>query len=433
MSMARLAYWLMPLFLLANAVANTQSTFVNVKSGQFILRGKPYYYVGANYWYAGLLGNDESGKQRLKKELDFLHYHGVSNLRVLSGAEGTGQINGVPRVEPPLQPKAGAFNKDILKGLDFLLVELNKRQMKAIIFLSNNWEWSGGFLQYLNWNGLISDTILKRKLNWNEMRDYVSKFYSCGPCRKQYKEQVKIIVSRVNSITGKKYKDDPAIMSWEIANEPRPMRPAAIPLYEEWISNTAAYIKSLDKNHLVTTGSEGEMGSETLQVFKDIHSDKNIDYATIHIWPKNWSWFRDTTIAGSMDKIKTNTLNYISKHKNISREINKPLVIEEFGLPRDNHSFDLSSSTSLRDDYYRIIFSELVSSVENKDVIGGANFWAFGGIGRPSQLWWKKGNDWLGDPPMEEQGLNSVFDTDSGTWDMINSFAKRINRNEKGK
>ena len=86
------------------------------------------------------------------------------------------------------------------------------------------------------------------------MRDYVSKFYSCDACKKDYLKQVEFILSRTNKVSGKKYIDEPAIMAWELANEPRPMRPAANDAYEKWISEVAAFIKSKDKNHLVTLG-----------------------------------------------------------------------------------------------------------------------------------------------------------------------------------
>ena len=62
----------------------------------------------------------------------------------------------------------------------------------------------------------------------------------------------------------------------------------------------------------------------------------------------------------------------------------------------------------------------------------GANFWAFGGTARPikNQLFWKNGDDYTGDPPMEEQGLNSVFDSDKSTWKIINLYADSI-KNKK--
>lgn len=419
---------ILAVFYFFTGIVNAQPpSFVKVAERKLMLEGKPYYFIGVNYWYGGLLANDKAGQKRVKKELDFLKSKGVSNLRIMAGAEGFGQINGVPRVEPALQPKPGIFKKELLNGLDFLLAEMGKRNMKAVIFLSNNWEWSGGFLQYLNWNGLIPDSVLKRKLTWDEMRDYTSLFYSCPKCIQQYEQQVKLIVNRTNSITKRKYKDDPAIITWEIANEPRPMRPAAIDAYKKFIYKSADLIRSLDKNHLITTGSEGEFGSENLEVFKEVHSYKNISYSTMHIWPKNWGWFKDTSIAAGFDVVIKNTTDYIQRNAAAAAETGKPIVVEEFGLPRDSHSFSPASATSFRDRYYAAIFELLLQHVKNDGIIAGANFWTFSGIGRPShkQLLWKKGDDILGDPPVEEQGLNSVYDSDSSTWEIITSYIKK--------
>jgi mannan endo-1,4-beta-mannosidase len=406
----------------------SQSPFVKVKDHQFILNNKPWYYIGTNYWYGGLLAivkDPVKGKERLKKELDFLHANGVNNLRVLAGVEGTGNINGVKRVAPSLQTEQGKFNTDLLKGLDYLLVEMGKRNMKAIIFLSNNWEWSGGFLQYLNWNGLLPDSIMRRKLTWDENRDYVKQFYTCDACKEAYRLQVKLIVNRVNTITRKPYKADAAIMSWELANEPRPMRADAIPDYTKWIDDASTLVKSFDKNHLVTTGAEGDMGAENLETFEAIHAFKNIDYLTIHIWPKNWGWFSDTAINKSFNSIVTRTTDYISRHSQVAIRLDKPLVVEEFGLPRDLHSFVNGSGTNLRDNYFRTIFTMVNNSRKTKGVIAGCNFWGFGGNGRAAKngnYWWSEGDDYLGDPPPEEQGLNSVFDNDTTTWKLITTF-----------
>jgi len=409
-----------------------QKSFVSVKNHQFILNDKPYYYIGANYWYGGLLAlidDPKKGKERLQRELNFLHAKGVNNLRIMAGVEGTGLINGVKRVSPSLQPEQGKFNDSLLTGLDYLLSEMGKRNMKAVIFLSNNWEWSGGFLQYLNWNGKLADSVMRRKLSWDENRDIVQQFYTCEPCKTAYSEQLKFIVSRTNTITGKKYRNDAAIMAWELANEPRPMRPEAIPAYTEWIDNASTLIKSIDPNHLVTTGSEGVMGSENMQTFEAVHAVKNIDYLTIHIWPKNWSWFKDTAIAAGFNTVLNNTFAYIDKHVEVAKRLKKPLVIEEFGLPRDKHSFLNKSSTTLRDNYYRHMFTRWNESYLHNGIIGGCNFWGFGGFGRAannSNHVWSEGDDYTSDPPMEEQGLNSVFDNDESTWKVIASFTNKI-------
>jgi mannan endo-1,4-beta-mannosidase len=182
--------------------------------------------------------------------------------------------------------------------------------MTAVIILSNNWEWSGGFLQYLNWNGLLPDSIMKRRLTWDENRDYVSKFYSSKECTNNYKKQVAFVLNHTNKYTGKKYINDEAIMAWELANEPRPMLPEALPAYKKWIADIAATIKQKDKNHLVTIGTEGYIGTENTETFEAIHTDKNIDYLTIHIWPKNWNWFTDNDLEKGYE-------NVIKKLRNI--------------------------------------------------------------------------------------------------------------------
>src|SRR5690606_19229063 len=124
---------------------------ISVKGNQFYKGDKPYYFVGANYWYGPLLAaKDSLGKERLIKELDLLKSNGIDNLRVLVGAEGG--INDYT-VRPALQYEQGKYNEDLLDGLDFFMAEMRKRNMYAVLYMNNNWEWSGGIAQYLNWNG----------------------------------------------------------------------------------------------------------------------------------------------------------------------------------------------------------------------------------------------------------------------------------------
>lgn len=53
--------------------AKAQTSFINIKYHQFLLNNQPYYFIGANYWYRGLLPSkkDKSkGIDRLRKELE---------------------------------------------------------------------------------------------------------------------------------------------------------------------------------------------------------------------------------------------------------------------------------------------------------------------------------------------------------------------------
>ena len=109
------------------------------------------YYVGTNFWYGAILASQGQGgdRQRLSRELDQLQSIGVNNLRVLVGSDGLPGV--MAKVEPTLQLEPGVYNDTILDGLDYLIAELEKRHMYAVLFLNNSWEWSGGYSQYLSW------------------------------------------------------------------------------------------------------------------------------------------------------------------------------------------------------------------------------------------------------------------------------------------
>lgn len=413
----------------ASLTASAQSGFVRVSGTQFTIDGKPYRYIGTNYWYGGLLAtNGEKGKQRLKTELDFMKAHGVINLRIMVGAEGLTEYQYRVPSEKALQPKPGVFDEKIMYGLDYLLNELGKRNMKAVLHFTNTWDWSGGLGQYLQWNGYGQQPHSKYGgYSWESEGHFTSQFYSCQQCMDELDTYIKYVLKRTNSINGKKYVNDPAVMAWEIINEPRPMEESANTAFLAWMQHVSALIKSMDHNHLLTTGSEGDIASSgDMSIYKKIHEDKNIDYLTIHIWPKNWGWFKDTSIVASYSNIIANATDYINRHVALAKELNKPLVIEEFGLPRDAQSFSITATTDSRNKWYDFVFGTMMQHPE----IAGANFWAFGGIARPipGQTFWKDGDEFMGDPGGEEQGLNSVFDSDAGTWAIISKYAQEAEK-----
>ena len=77
--------------------------------------------------------------------------HGFDSLRIVVGADGEHGVTA--KVEPTLQVAPSVYNDTMLAGLDYLLMEMGKRDMKAVLYLNNAWEWSGGYGQYLEWAG----------------------------------------------------------------------------------------------------------------------------------------------------------------------------------------------------------------------------------------------------------------------------------------
>jgi mannan endo-1,4-beta-mannosidase len=203
-----------------------------------------------------------------------------------------------------------------------------------------------------------------------------------------------------------------------------------MPAYLAWIGATARLIKSLDPNHLVSTGSEGTMGCiEDVQCVVDAHSSPAVDYVTAHIWPQNWSWADPRDLAGSWPTVERNTRAYLARQVEIARRLNKPLVIEEFGMPREGGSFDPGTPTAHKDRFYQLIYSAVLDSLRSGGPLRGANFWAWGGEGRAqhSDHRFERGDtSYLGDPPHEPQGWYSVFDSDASTQAVIRDFATAL-------
>src|SRR6056297_2190464 len=206
------------------ACSTENKNFVKVSGESFKIDGQEYNFLGSNMWYGPLLGMAKApgNRARLKRELDFLQAHGITNLRIMGASEGTEYDN---TVKPAFQPELGKYNEDVLIGLDFLLAEMAKRDMKAVIYLGNNWIWTGGFAQYVAWvkNEKNPNPFLP-EYSWDEFMNYSAQFYSNKKAQQAYNDYVKMLINRKNTVTDQLYKNDPTIMSWQLANEPRPGR-----------------------------------------------------------------------------------------------------------------------------------------------------------------------------------------------------------------
>lgn len=355
------------------------------EDGNILKSGESAYFIGTNLWYAGILASDSTGRVRLERELDTLKALGVTNLRVLATEGGN------------------------VDNLRYALDRMQERGMCAVLFLNNAWEWSYGFADYLEAAGEGTQP----RPSTSGYPAYMKAMAAFSTSRKA----ISLNQDYIRSIVGA-LKDHPAIFSWQICNEPRcfsdsaPVRDAFV----GYIHSTAALIKSIDPVHMVSTGNEGLMGCENdADLYERINSCDDVDYITIHIWPYNWSWVREDSVNSGIDNAITNVGKYIDEHLEVANRLGKPVVIEEFGYPRDGFCFDRGCPVSGRDSIYSYVFSRILQSAENGGNLAGCNFWGWGGFARPAHEFWQEGDDLCGDPSQEAQGLNSVFVTDSST------------------
>ena len=355
-----------------------KNDFVRVENGHFVRAGKPYYYVGTNFWYGAILGSEGQGgnRERLAQELDAMKRMGIDNLRILVGSDGERGVK--TKVEPTLQEAPGVYNDTILAGLDWLLQEMGKRDMVAVLYLNNSWEWSGGYGFYLEHAG-AGKQPRPDDAGYPAFMQAMSKYATNEKAHQLFYDYVRFIIGRTNRYTGLAYKDDPAIMS-----------------------------------HLISIGSEGSWGCENdYGCWERICSDQNVDYCNVHLWPYNWGWAKPDSLIEHLPRACENTKEYINKHLAICDRIGKPLVMEEFGYPRDGFSFAQGSPTTGRDGYYRYVFSLVADNAEQ-----GGKF----------HEQWQVGDDYTGDPAQEAQGLNSVFANDSSTLAVVREQVDRMNK-----
>ncbi|HSC89723.1 MAG TPA: beta-mannosidase [Polyangiaceae bacterium] len=410
--------------------------FVAVKAGRFSLDGKQHRFVGANLWYAAYLGADApyGDRARLGRELDRLAGLGVTHLRILAGSE-TSPLQ--RSLSPAFCDASPDYDAELLGGLDFVLDELRRRGLHAILYLTNFWEWSGGMVTYRSWvnDGRYVDRD-DDEASFFPFVDFASGFYADAPAVALYHAYVRALVTRVNERSGVRYADDPAIFSWQLANEPRPAAAAAqmaerSPGFLAWIRDTARLIKSVDPVHLVSTGSEGLMGclgDEACLLLA--HAFPEVDYLTAHVWPQNWGWVSPDDLAGTHAEGERRALAYVAAHEELAERLGRPLVIEEYGFPRDG-GFEPGSSTHFRDRFVRLILERVEQSAARDGALSGSQFWAWGGEGRAqhSDRWMRSGDTgYLGDPPHEPQGWYSVFDRDESTLELLGAHARRLGK-----
>lgn len=423
----------------------------------YLFRGRPFIFMGANLWYAMHLACDNcasGNRERLIRELDSLAAMGVTSVRVLASGEGSGdggaQASALRQwtVLPALQPEAGEYNRHLLVGLDFVLQELGRRGMMAVMVLNNAWPWSGGMGQYLDWAEDNPPPTPRRKEftnieSWQHAGYFhrANEFFDSTRAIELSHNHIKYLLARRNSFTGRFYAADPTIMAWQLAHEPRPLDSGPREAYLEWITLTSELIKELAPHHMVSIGSEGAHAKRAEEMvslastkpgwtpwavdtaeFEEEHAIKNIDYATVHLWPSQWGFTQKTQQQTWIARTK----QYLEAHMDAAVRLGKPLVIEEVGMPRDGDSYLETSPARDRNTLFSSIFALAYTSMAERGAIAGVSFSGWSGEGRKQHGLWEEGDPLIAEPPSEFQGWNSIYDTDASTIEVVTSYAHRF-------
>lgn len=390
-----------------------------VKGTRFVKDGKPFFISGFNYWAGPTLARDgnQAGWDQVRRDLDGLQAAGINMIRTCVATEGP---DTEPyRIVPTIQPAMGQYDPAGVGGVLRFGEEVQKRGLHTIMMLNNFWQWSGGFAQYLSWagKGAIPYPPPTPGGSWDRFQHFSGGFYVNDQAMAAFDAFIKFLVPKLAG--------NPVVI-WELANEPRGM--TNVGAYHKWIDTTARLIKSLAPSQLVTTGSEGQTASPHyagLNVVDD-HQSAAIDFICFHMWAANWGWINKDNLAGGYARALEKAKKYVNEHAAAAAKVGKPILLEEFGFPRDGGSYDPASPVTLRDQYFNEVYT-LVHALLPTTPMAGVMPWAWAGDSRPPHpgQYWKPGDPFIGDPPHEEQGWYSVFDKDS-TLKLITEWSPRI-------
>jgi uncharacterized protein (TIGR03437 family) len=294
--------------------------FVRRIGSTLMLGGAPFRFNGNNVYYNQaeyVYGRGATVEETFDKMVAL----GISVTR--SNAH-----NDHPPANDPaaIQTSPGVYVESSLVALDRSVAAAKQRHLRMILKLTNNWDAYGGIRRYVAWQ-------LGRAPNNNE----VSRFYTDATIKQWFKNYVLMIIGRRNTVTGILYKDEPAILAWELGNELRNTAPGTADELLAWEAEMAAYIKSIDPNHLVADGGEGfdddrnqypglsnsyPVNGSDRASYRRMVQIPDIDLVSYHLYPSNWG-LNDTTDVAI----------WIKRHEEIAREANKVAYFGEYGKP----------------------------------------------------------------------------------------------------
>ncbi len=310
------------LFLLPSGRLFCQIGFVEIDNSKFTVKGKEFSCVGVNIYYLHELA--------VRGEFEIIDSIFARVSRAGSNVIRTwGFYEGDRKNSEAIMTAPYSINYSNLRAFDYIIDKAKADNLKLIIVLANNHSDYGGKKEYLKWR-----------------KDRHSNFFTDDSMKAWYKYYIKAFLENKNSLSGVAYKEEEAIMAFELINEGANPGQSYLAILN-WYKEMAAYFKEIDKTHLLTTGEIGydisDRGYYEPDLFynsanflldgskgtsyRENTSIPDIDYATFHLYPEIWF---HTTDAG---------ISWITNHYEIAERKGKPALLAEAGLFKGSRSY----------------------------------------------------------------------------------------------
>lgn len=316
---------------LTSAPAPT-SDFVTASNSDFMLDGSRFRYAGTNAYHLPNYQKVDPGA--VERAFDSFEKAGITVVRMWAFYDGPAQYDN----DITIQPEPGQYNEEGLVALDKVIARGKEAGVRFILPFVNYWSQLGGVKQYNTWDG--------------NPEGGMQHFMTDPDTKEWFQDYISMLLNRVNTVTGVAYKNEPAIFAWEIMNEGR-FRGADPTVLRDWYQETAQYIKSIDPNHMVSTGEEGFDEGTPAEYSSDQYSNTyvlrtgegtsyvmntaipEIDYGTAHWYPAEFGWFIS---EWGLDPVKDENLlkaqhAWLKDHIAIAESHGKPFLLGEYGYP----------------------------------------------------------------------------------------------------
>ncbi|KAJ7512588.1 glycoside hydrolase superfamily [Mycena galericulata] len=301
----------------STASVPAQTGFVKTSGTRFTLNGAPYTVFGTNAYWLPLGGYSTTD---INTALTTIVGSGATTVRTWGFNEVTSP-NGIYFHLWSGSTATVNTGANGLGMLDTVIAAAKAHGVRLIISLTNNWSDYGGM-----------DVYAAQLLGSGQFHDV---FYTNPTIIAAFKTYVQAVVTR--------YVNEPTIMAWELANEPRcaGSSTTASPtcnntVITTWASTMSAFIKSIDSNHLVAIGDEGFFNdpgnfdypySGTIGIdFAANMKISTLDFGTFHMYPGSWG--ESNTVPWGQQ--------WITDHATVMTSSNKPVIMEEFGVTSDS-------------------------------------------------------------------------------------------------
>jgi mannan endo-1,4-beta-mannosidase len=293
--------------------------FVTVRNGAFRLGGKHWRFGGTNCYYLHASSHymidsllNDAAQMRLQVVRCWAFYDDPT------------------KPDAALQTSPGVYPEANYDSLDYTVYKAGQLGLKLVLPLVNNWPDYGGMQQYVKWVLGLEDDSYGAATNHD-------RFYTDAKIRKAFLAYVEHVINRRNRYTGLRYRDDPTIMTWELANEPRNRTDPSGAAVKAWADDVSRHIRRWAPKQLIALGDEG-MGLDPASSdypysayegdhWKELVALPAIDYGTFHSYPQGWG---EAPSAG-VDPVPWGE-RWITDHATAGKALGKPVVLEEFGL-----------------------------------------------------------------------------------------------------